>query len=43
MSSFLTGSRNVSYSTTKAAVLALHEGLEQELVHVYDADKVRTR
>lgn len=43
MASFVTGARNVSYAATKAAVLALHEGLAQELSHVYKAKKVRTR
>lgn len=43
MASFITGVRNVSYACTKVAVLALHEGLAQELMHAYNANKVRTR
>ncbi len=43
MASFITGARNVSYAATKVAVLALHEGLAQELLHVHKADRVRTR
>jgi short-subunit dehydrogenase len=43
MASFVTGARNVSYAATKVAVLALHEGLAQELVHIYKANRVRTR
>lgn len=43
VASFVTCARNVSYSCTKLAVLALHEGLAQELQHVYKASRIRTR
>ncbi|GAB1216518.1 hypothetical protein ATERTT37_005734 [Aspergillus terreus] len=42
MASFLTQSQNVDYGCTKAAALAFHEGLGQELKHRYNASKVRT-
>ncbi|KAL2393227.1 Dehydrogenase RED2 [Exophiala dermatitidis] len=42
MASFVTISGNVSYSATKVAALALHEGLAQELKSRYGANKVRT-
>lgn len=42
LASFFTHSHNVSYAASKAAVLAVHEGLTQELRHDYRADKVRT-
>lgn len=42
MASFSTQATNVDYAGTKAAVLALHEGLGQELKFVYNAPKVRT-
>lgn len=43
LASFVTGVRNVDYSCTKVGALAFHEGLAQELRHVYNARKVRTR
>ncbi|KAJ5359621.1 uncharacterized protein N7496_012034 [Penicillium cataractarum] len=42
MASFITQGKNVSYACTKAAALAFHEGLTQELKHRYNAPKVRT-
>jgi len=42
MASFVTIAQNVTYSTTKAAVLSLHEGLRQELDHRHNAPNVRT-
>ena len=42
LASFATQATNVDYACTKAATLALHEGLAQELRHVYRADRVRT-
>lgn len=42
MASFVSGANNVSYSATKAGVLALHEGLGNELRARYGASKVRT-
>jgi len=42
MASFVTIAQNVAYSATKAAVLALHEGLRQELDHRYNSPNVRT-
>jgi all-trans-retinol dehydrogenase (NAD+) len=43
MASLVTIASNVDYSCTKAAVLAFHEGLRQELDYRYDARLVRTR
>jgi all-trans-retinol dehydrogenase (NAD+) len=43
MASFVVWASNVDYSATKAAALAFHEGLGQELRWRYGADKVRTR
>ena len=43
MASFVTIAQNVTYSATKAGVLALHEGLRQELDYRYNAPNVRTR
>lgn len=43
MASFVTMNQNVSYSSSKAAALAFHEGLAQELKHKYNAPGVRTR
>ncbi|KAK1676775.1 hypothetical protein BDP55DRAFT_100680 [Colletotrichum godetiae] len=42
MASFVTGVNNVDYSCSKIGVLALHEGLAQELRHRYKAPRVRT-
>ncbi|KAL3446110.1 hypothetical protein BJX65DRAFT_296560 [Aspergillus insuetus] len=42
MASFVTQAQNVGYACTKAAALAFHEGLTQELKHRYNAAKVRT-
>ncbi|KAF4631387.1 hypothetical protein G7Y89_g6745 [Cudoniella acicularis] len=42
IASFVTIAQNVDYSATKAAVVAFHEGLRQELDHRYDAPMVRT-
>lgn len=41
MASFVTIAGNVDYSCSKAAALAFHEGLVQELRHRYKAPKVR--
>ncbi|KAJ9144223.1 NAD(P)-binding protein [Pleurostoma richardsiae] len=41
MASFSTQATNVDYACTKAAVLAFHEGLLQELRHLYKAPAVR--
>lgn len=41
--SFATQASNVEYACTKAGLLAFHEGLGQELRHVYKAPLVRTR
>ncbi|GKU16446.1 unnamed protein product [Fusarium langsethiae] len=40
--SFATQATNVDYGATKAAVLSFHEGLAQELRHLYKAPRVRT-
>lgn len=42
MASFMTQAQNVDYACTKAAALAFHEGLNQELKSRYNAPKVRT-
>ncbi|EUC49929.1 hypothetical protein COCMIDRAFT_32722 [Bipolaris oryzae ATCC 44560] len=42
LASFSTQALNVDYSVTKASVLALHEGLAQELKFIYKAPRVRT-
>lgn len=42
VASFITLASNVDYSCTKAAALAFHEGLAQELKHRYSARRVRT-
>lgn len=42
LASFCVQASNVDYCCTKAAILALHEGLSQELRHVYKAPRVRT-
>lgn len=42
LASFSTQASNVDYACTKAGTLALHEGLGQELKHIYKAPKVRT-
>ncbi|KAJ5915252.1 hypothetical protein N7454_011147 [Penicillium verhagenii] len=42
MASFMTQASNVDYACTKAATLALHEGLHQELKVLYNAPSVRT-
>ncbi|TVY70511.1 Dehydrogenase RED2 [Fusarium oxysporum f. sp. cubense] len=42
MASFITIPSNVDYSCTKAAALAFHEGLAQELKHRYSATNVKT-
>ncbi|KAH7036034.1 uncharacterized protein B0I36DRAFT_286658 [Microdochium trichocladiopsis] len=41
LASFCTQASNVSYAASKAGVLAFHEGLLQELKHVYKARAVR--
>ncbi|KAH7016411.1 uncharacterized protein B0I36DRAFT_298755 [Microdochium trichocladiopsis] len=41
MASFTTQVLNVDYGMTKSGVLALHEGLKQELLHIYNAPAVR--
>lgn len=43
LASFSTQASNVEYACSKAAVLSFHEGLTQELRHVYKAPMVRTR
>ncbi|WZH40789.1 uncharacterized protein QYS62_001727 [Fusarium acuminatum] len=40
--SFATQATNVDYGATKSAVLAFHEGLAQEIRHLYKAPRVRT-
>jgi all-trans-retinol dehydrogenase (NAD+) len=42
MASFVTLPVNVSYSQAKSSALTFHEGLAQELRHLYGAKKVRT-
>lgn len=42
MASFMTQASSVDYACTKAATLALHEGLNQELKILYNAPSVRT-
>jgi short-subunit dehydrogenase len=42
LASFTTRAINVDYACTKAAALAFHEGLGQELRHIYHAPGVRT-
>ncbi|KAL2214558.1 putative short-chain dehydrogenase/reductase 2 [Sarocladium strictum] len=42
MASFATIASNTDYSCTKAAALAFHEGLTQELKYRYSAPRVRT-
>ena len=42
LASFMVHAGNVDYASTKAAALAFHEGLAQELKVRYGADKVRT-
>ncbi|KAJ9666415.1 hypothetical protein H2201_003337 [Coniosporium apollinis] len=42
LASFMAHASNVDYACTKAATLAFHEGLAQELKHVYRAKRVRT-
>lgn len=42
LASFMAHASNMDYACTKAAALAFHEGLAQELKHVYGAKKVRT-
>lgn len=42
MSSFLTYACVVSYSQAKSSALAFHEGLAQEIRHIYGAKKIRT-
>lgn|SRR5688572_5277909 len=41
--SFATQATNVDYGATKSGLLAFHEGLGQELRHLYKAPRVRTR
>ncbi|KAJ5287058.1 NAD(P)-binding protein [Penicillium angulare] len=42
LASFTTNASNVDYACTKSAALAFHEGLSQELRHVYNAPGVHT-
>jgi all-trans-retinol dehydrogenase (NAD+) len=42
MASYVSVAGLVDYCATKAGVLALHEGLHQELKHRYDAPEVKT-
>lgn len=42
MASFSTQASNVDYACTKASALVLHEGLGQELKHIYKAPRLRT-
>lgn len=42
LASFTTRAVNVDYVCTKSAALAFHEGLGQELRHIYSAPGVRT-
>ncbi|GJC80639.1 dehydrogenase RED2 [Colletotrichum liriopes] len=41
MASFSTQACNVDYAASKVGILAFHEGLKQELKHVYNAPAVR--
>ncbi|PKS08530.1 hypothetical protein jhhlp_004915 [Lomentospora prolificans] len=41
MASYLASCKMVDYAASKSAALALHEGLQTELKHVYKAPKVR--
>ncbi|KAF9773330.1 hypothetical protein IL306_008885 [Fusarium sp. DS 682] len=41
LASFLTQAANVDYGATKVGLLAFHEGLKQELRHIYNAPGVR--
>ncbi|GKT45911.1 dehydrogenase RED2 [Colletotrichum spaethianum] len=41
LASFSTQARNVDYGSSKAGILAFHEGLKQELKHIYNAPAVR--
>lgn len=43
IASFISIAGNIDYSCTKAAVLAFHEGLGQDLKHRYNASNIRTR
>lgn len=43
MASFSTQASNVDYGCTKSGVLALHEGLMQELKYIYKTPLVRAR
>ncbi|KAM5347638.1 hypothetical protein ACJ41O_007462 [Fusarium nematophilum] len=43
LASFSTQASNVDYGCTKSGLLAFHEGLSQELKHIYKAPLVRTR
>lgn len=43
MASFTAPAMMVDYACTKAAALAFHEGLTQELKHVYKSRRIRTR
>lgn len=43
IASFVTIASNIDYSCTKAAALAFHEGLTQELKYRYNAPEIRTR
>lgn len=42
MASFSTQATNVDYACTKAGALVLHEGIGQELKHIYKAPRIRT-
>lgn len=42
LASYMTRAINVDYACTKSAALAFHEGLGQELRHLYHAPGVRT-
>jgi all-trans-retinol dehydrogenase (NAD+) len=42
MASFMVNASNIDYACTKVAALALHEGLNLELQHIYKAKRVRT-
>jgi all-trans-retinol dehydrogenase (NAD+) len=42
MASYAVGAGLVDYASSKAAALAFHEGLAQELKHRYDAPEIKT-
>lgn len=43
LGSFVTIAGNTDYSCTKASAMAFHEGLRQDLIHIYGVKHIRTR